>query len=262
MVMRRCRVLVLLSVCILFPAVALPVGKPYAAKASIGKQDVRQFDTGKQDRTLRFRQAASGQPRGYAALCSLAEEAAGLGEYGWAVLFWQRALLLHDGDAALFRNIAIARARTGADRMESGVPALIRVILFFYFSFSRYELYGLIAVLVVLFFVFLNVLVFLRRTSGRLFRGGAAALALILVLLAVSLAVKHGQYNDPTRGIILVQNTPFRQHQDSASTLLLQLPAALSVSILETRDDSLRISLPGGGQGWVPGNSVGTVVSR
>lgn len=253
MVMKHCLALLLLAACLLTPAAALPApNAPAAGRPGAGKPDA----------TVRFRQAAGGQTRGYAALCGLAEEAAILGEYGWAVLFWQRALLLHDGDAALFRNIAIARARTGADRMESGVPALIRVILFFYFSFSRYELYGLIAVFVILFFVFLNVLVFLRRTSGWIFRGGVAALALILILLAVSLAVKHGQYNDPARGIILVQNAPFRQHRDSASTLLLQLPAALSVSILETRDDSLRISLPGGGQGWVPGNTVGTVIPR
>ena len=189
---------------------------------------------------------------GYRSLFNAAGKAAHEKRYGYAVLLWERALLVYDGDSVCRENISTVKALTGADRFEVGIPVLVRIFLFFYFSFSRTVLFIIIVSGIIVFFVFINTGILLRRSGDFRFRIIAAVLLGIVIISAVSLSLRNSRAADSSRAVVVRKDTPFRQHRSGDSSILLKLPEGLEVSIASAEDDSLRISLPGGGQGWIP----------
>jgi len=193
---------------------------------------------------------------GYRTLFNAAGKAALQKEYGFAVLLWEQARIIYDGDAASLENIRTVKRKTGASRYEVGVPPLVRFFLFFYFAFSRATLYSMLTFGLVLLFILLNIVIVMRRTDALWFRIATAAIVGSIIVLGGTLAFRNRQVTDPARAVVIQNATPMRQHQAVDSPLLLKLPQGLEVSISSMKDESCRVSLPGGGQGWIPKASV------
>jgi len=172
-----------------------------------------------------------------------------LGDFGQAILNYERALALEPRHPEAEANLQLARDEARAlelrrDRIEH------------YASFGTVKQYTIAAVIAFWFAVFLAAhLFFARRRPG----GRIALIALSLIVGAASIFAIVTLENG-TRGNALAVVTG-KQVQarfataDTAKAILL-LPAGSEVKILSERGGWLYVALPNDQRGWIPTNSA------
>ena len=171
-----------------------------------------------------------------------------LGDFGQAILNYERALALEPRHPEAEANLQLARDEARAlelrrDRIER------------YASFGTVKQYTIAAAIAFWCAVFLASLVLPRRRSG----GRIALIALSLILGAASIYAIMTLENG-TRGNALAVITG-KQVQarfataDTAKSILL-LPAGSEITILSERGGWIYVALPNDQRGWIPTNSA------
>lgn len=183
-----------------------------------------------------------------------------LGQIGYAILYYEKALRIAPGDEDVKHNLALAKINL-KDKVDTLPP---------FFIFNLWE--GLLAsfsvtgwtVLVYTFFISLLATVvfyfFSRSVSQQRFAffSGVvifSVLALTVLLLVVKINKEFNiNYAIVTKTEIVVKSAPDQSSKDE-----FQIHEGLKVKIEDTVDDWLKIRLEDGKIGWVNRQSVGII---
>jgi tetratricopeptide (TPR) repeat protein len=177
------------------------------------------------------------------------------GDLGRAILNYERARLLMPRDADLTFNLGFAR-----DRTHDAVEPVSRPLAIFFFwldSFSVSEVFGLFAIINLLFFAALALrLTFRREWTFSLF-------VTILVFWAIAgpcLAVKWYQSAADSRAVILASEVDVLAGPDPKDTELFKLHAGTLVHAERDEAGWTLIRIADDKRGWVKSEAIGLVV--
>lgn len=191
---------------------------------------------------------------GYSAadLYNRANAYARAGQFGLAVLDYERASLLIPGDPDLEANLALVRARAHVPaapvrHFALGIGASSREILAWL---------GLLGVAS----LGAGALMARRSRSGRVWGLGALLIGALLILLPVADALTLW----PTlhAAVVLADSAPVRAAPVPMGDEVLQLTSAQTVRVLGEHEDFVLIQTEGGRRGWMSRADLGFVMPR
>jgi tetratricopeptide (TPR) repeat protein len=182
------------------------------------------------------------------------------GEFGRAILAYQRARLFLPRDGDLKANLGSARDQAKDDLPPPGQrEGLARALLGPFDALSASELLLLGAIAWALLFVTLGV---------RLHRPFAGWLALAVTAGLVASAGLGGwaarSYSVSRHpvAVVLVEEVTLRSGRDVLSTDLARLHEGAEAKVVEQTDDWVQVTLSTGPRGWLPSGAVGLVRHR
>jgi tetratricopeptide (TPR) repeat protein len=171
------------------------------------------------------------------------------GDFGRAILNYERALALERHHPEATANLQIARDEARALEMQPSWPE--RYLQFA--SMNQYSIAAAVAFWVGLFCVVK--LIFARRRS-------AATIALLifslLVFVIAILAIYQLDFRSNARALAIVTGKDVQARLATADTAnsVLALPPGSEVKILSTRGDWVYAALPNNLRGWIPAKSA------
>src|SRR6266540_593550 len=172
-----------------------------------------------------------------------------VGDFGRAVLNYERALALERHHPEATANLQIARDEARALELQQGWPE--RHLQFA--SVNQYSIAAAIAFWLAIFAVV--TLVFARRRSATVI----AMLIICLLLSAVSIyavyAVERGSKGSAL-AIVTGKDVQARLATADTANSVLALPPGSEVKILSTRGDWIYATLPNNLRGWIPGKDA------
>jgi tetratricopeptide (TPR) repeat protein len=171
------------------------------------------------------------------------------GDFGHAILNYERALALERHHPEATANLQIARDEARALEMQQSVPER-------YLRFASINQYSVAAAVAFWLGVFcIARLLFARRRS-------AARIILSVFLLFVfavgTLAIYELDHGSKGRGLAIVTDKEVQARLATADTAnsVLALPPGSEVKILSTRGDWVYAALPNNLRGWIPAKSA------
>ncbi len=171
------------------------------------------------------------------------------GDFGRAILNYERALALERHHPEATANLQIARDEARALEMQQSWPER-------YLQFASINQYSIAAAVAFWVGVFCIVrLIFARRRS-------AATIVLSVFLLFVfaigTLAIYELDHGSKGRGLAIVTDKEVQARLATADTAnsVLALPPGSEVKILSTRGDWVYAALPNNLRGWIPAKSA------
>jgi tetratricopeptide (TPR) repeat protein len=171
------------------------------------------------------------------------------GDFGRAILNYERALTLERHHPEATANLQIARDEAGALEFQSSWPDRYLQIA----SVSQYSIAAAVAFWVAAFC--LAALIFTRRRS-------AAMVSLLVVMLLVFAGsifavwqLECGRKGDAL-GIVTGKNVQARLATADTANAILALPPGSEIKILSTRGDWIYAALPNNLQGWIPAKNA------
>src|SRR6266513_3554509 len=171
------------------------------------------------------------------------------GDFGHAILNYERALALERHHPEATANLQIARDEARALELQQGWPE--RQLQFA--SVNQYSIAAAIAFWLAIFAVV--TLVFARRRSTTVI----AMLIICLLLSAVSIyavyAVERGSQGYAL-AIVIGKDVQARLATADTANSVLALPPGSEVKILSTRGDWIYAALPNNLRGWIPGKDA------
>jgi tetratricopeptide (TPR) repeat protein len=172
------------------------------------------------------------------------------GDFGRAILNYERALALERHHPEAAANLQIARDEAHALEMQPRWPDRYLQLA----SVNQYTITAAVAFWVGLFC--LVGLIFARP------RRSAATIALLifslLVFVVTFLAIYELDYRSNTRALAIVTGKDVQARLATANTAnsVLALPSGSEVKILSTRGDWVYAALPNNSRGWIPAKSA------
>jgi len=168
-----------------------------------------------------------------------------VGDFGHAVLNYERALALERHHPEAIANLQIARDEARSLELQQSWPER-------YFQFASVNQYSIAAAIAFWFAVFAMVmLIFARRRSATLI----ATLIFCLLLSAVAIyavyTLERGS-NGSALAIVTGKNVQARLATADTANSILALPSGSEVKILSTRGDWIYAALPNNLRGWIP----------
>jgi len=168
-----------------------------------------------------------------------------VGDFGHAVLNYERALALERHHPEAIANLQIARDEAHSLELQQSWPER-------YFQFASVNQYSIAAAIAFWFAVFAMVmLIFARRRSATLI----ATLIFCLLLSAVAIyavyTLERGS-NGSALAIVTGKNVQARLATADTANSILALPSGSEVKILSTRGDWIYAALPNNLRGWIP----------
>ncbi len=171
------------------------------------------------------------------------------GDFGRAILNYERALVLEPGHPEAQANLQVARDKARALQLiGSRLDQLLGRI-----QPNHYTIAAAAALWIAL--LALAVFSFRPRRSGALVALGLAA---VLVLAGAVAALYRLETGDKGRSFAIVTSPKIEARlatADSAGSVLA-LPAGSEIAILSTRGDWSYAALPNGLRGWIPADSA------
>ncbi len=171
------------------------------------------------------------------------------GDFGRAILNYERALALERHHPESTANLQIARDEARALELQQGWPE--RHLQFA--SVNQYSIAAAIAFWLAIFTVV--TLVFARRRSATVI----AMLIICLLVSAVSIyavyAVERGS-KGYALAIVIGKDVQARLATADTANSVLALPPGSEVKILSTRGDWIYAALPNNLRGWIPGKDA------
>jgi len=171
------------------------------------------------------------------------------GDFGRAILNYERSLALERHHPEATANLQIARDEARALEMQQSWPER-------YLQFASINQYSIAAAVAFWVGVFCIVrLIFARRRS-------AATIVLSVFLLFVfaigTLAIYELDHGSKGRGLAIVTDKEVQARLATADTAnsVLALPPGSEVKILSTRGDWVYAALPNNLRGWIPAKSA------
>src|SRR5205823_7213653 len=168
-----------------------------------------------------------------------------VGDFGQAVLNYERALALERHHPEAIANLQIARDEARSLELQQSWPER-------YVEFASGNQYSIAAAIAFWFAVFAMVmLIFARRRSATLI----ATLIFCLLLSAVAIyavyTLERGS-NGSALAIVTGKNVQARLATADTANSILALPSGSEVKILSTRGDWIYAALPNNLRGWIP----------
>jgi tetratricopeptide (TPR) repeat protein len=178
-----------------------------------------------------------------------------LGMKGFAVLYFERALLLKPFDRDIRANLTHVQTQL-EDRIrplyDEGMFRFLRILIsFMILKTTVYLESALFGILIMLLLIFL----FLPHARQRLRR----VLIVIGVLYAVVLSVMISQYAYRKRypqGIVLQKALDIKSSPLTGSDVLFTLHEGTKFKLIERRGEWIRLSIADGRQGWIDQEGV------
>ena len=172
-----------------------------------------------------------------------------VGDFGHAVLNYERALALERHHPEAIANLQIARDEARSLELQQSWPER-------YFQFASVNQYSIAAAIAFWLAMFAIVmLVFRRRRSATLI----ATLMFCLLLSAVAIyavyTLERGS-NGSALAIVTGKNVQARLATADTANSILALPSGSEVKILSTRGDWIYAALPNNLRGWIPAKDV------
>ena len=171
------------------------------------------------------------------------------GDFGHAILNYERALALERHHPEATANLQIARDEARALEIQPSLPER-------YLQFASVNQYSIAAAVAFWLGVFCIVrLLFARRRS-------TATIILSVLLLFVfaigTLAIYELDHGSKGRGLAIVTDKEVQARLATADTAnsVLTLPPGSEVKILNTRGDWVYAALPNNLRGWIPAKSA------
>jgi tetratricopeptide (TPR) repeat protein len=168
-----------------------------------------------------------------------------VGDFGSAILNYERALALERHHPEATANLQIARDEAHALELQQSWPER-------YLQFASVNEYSIAAAIAFWLAVFAIVmLIFARRRSATLI----ATLMLYLLVSAVAIyavyALERGS-NGSSLAIVTGKNLQARLATADTANSVLALPSGSEIKILSTRGDWIYAALPNNLRGWIP----------
>jgi len=171
------------------------------------------------------------------------------GDFGRAILNYERALALERHHPEATANLQIARDEARALELQQSWPER-------YLQFASVNQYCIAAAIAFWLAVFVIVmLIFARRRS-------AALIATLMFCLLVSAVAIYSVYtlergsNGSALAIVTGKNVQARLATADSANSVLALPPGSEVKILSTRGDWIYAALPNTLRGWIPAKNV------
>jgi tetratricopeptide (TPR) repeat protein len=171
------------------------------------------------------------------------------GDFGRAILNYERALALERHHPEATANLRIARDEARALEMQQGWPE--RYLQFA--SINQYIITAAVAFWVGLFCV--GGLIFARRRSATII---ALLIFSLVVFVIAILAIYELDHGSKGRSLAIVTGKDVQARLATADTAnsVLALPPGSEVKILSTRGDWAYAALPNDLRGWIPAKSA------
>ena len=171
------------------------------------------------------------------------------GDFGRAILNYERALALERHHPEATANLQIARDEARALEMQPSWPE--RYLQFA--SINQYSVAGAIAFWIALFCVV--GLIFGRRRSAAII---ALSIFSLLVFVVAVLAIYELDHGSKGRALAIVTGKDVQARVATADTAnsVLALPSGSEVKILSARGDWVYAALPNNLRGWIPAKSA------
>jgi tetratricopeptide (TPR) repeat protein len=168
-----------------------------------------------------------------------------VGDFGRAILNYERALALERHHPEATANLQIARDEAHALELQQSGPER-------YLQFASVNEYSIAAAIAFWLAVFAIVmLIFARRRSATLI----ATLVLCLLVSAVAIYAVYaleGGSNGSALAIVTGKNVQARLATADTANSILALPAGSEIQILSTRGDWIYAALSNNLRGWIP----------
>jgi len=167
------------------------------------------------------------------------------GDFGHAILNYERALALERHHPEATANLQIARDEAHALELQQSWPER-------YFQFASVNQYSIAAAIAFWFAVFAMVmLVFRRRRSATLVATLMFCLLVSAVAIYAAYTLERGS-NGSALAIVTGKNVQARLATADTANSVLALPSGSEVKILNTRGDWIYAALPNNLSGWIP----------
>jgi tetratricopeptide (TPR) repeat protein len=183
-----------------------------------------------------------------------------LGQTGYAVLYYEKALKLNPRDREIKFNLELANLKV-VDRLE----APPQFFLFTWWDslktyFTIGQLTRLMATLYVLTTLMLIVFLFMRYHALR-----RVVLSLLIVLAVLTVFVAYLLYlnvqaeNENTHAIVLAPSVNVLSEPNENSTDVFVLHEGVKLNLSQRRGEWVEITLPDGKSGWMKGENLGVI---
>jgi tetratricopeptide (TPR) repeat protein len=193
---------------------------------------------------------------------NLATALAQLGEYPYAILNYERSLLLDPTDSKAKENLHQAEKRLEERRAEAEGEATIQrgaSISDASYALLSEDALAYVALLSNLcFFACLGWAWAVRRRNVRLIAALLVSGA-VLAYSALGLAVKAGAFRDGPRAIALGERVVLREMPDERASARGEARGGDRVMVLGADGDFLKLRVIHGAEGWVPASEVGVI---
>ena len=167
------------------------------------------------------------------------------GDFGRAILNYERALALERHHPEATANLQIARDESRALELQPGRAE--RYLQFA--SVDQYSIAGAIAFWVAAFTVV--TLIFVRRRAAALIATSVFSLLISAVAIYALYTLQGGTKGD-TLAIVTGKNVQARLATADTANSVLALPPGSEIQILSTRGDWIYAALPNNLRGWIP----------
>ena len=171
------------------------------------------------------------------------------GDFGRAILNYERALALEQHHPEATANLQIARDEAHA--LEIQPSSLERYLQFA--SLNQYSIAAATAFWLAIFAMF--ALIFKQRRSARAI---AVSICCLLVLVAALYAIFTLERGSKGQALAVVTGKDVQARLATADTAnsVLALPAGSEIKILSTRGDWIYAALPNNLRGWIPAKNA------
>ncbi len=167
------------------------------------------------------------------------------GDFGHAILNYERALALERHHPETAANLQIARDEARALEMQQGWPER-------YLQFASINQYSIVAAAAFWLAIFgIVAVIFARRRSGILI---ATSICCLLVFGIAICAIYKFEYGSKGRALAIVTGKDVQARLATADTAnsVLALPPGSEIKILSVRGDWVYAALPDNLRGWIP----------
>ena len=171
------------------------------------------------------------------------------GDFGRAILNYERALALERHHPEAMANLQIARDEARALEMQQSWPER-------YFQFASINQYAVTAAVAFWVGVFcIGGLIFPRRRSALTMVLSILSLIVCVVAIFAIYELNHGSKG---QGLAIVTGKEVQARLATADTAnsVLALPPGSEIKILNIRGDWIYASLPNNLRGWIPANAT------
>jgi len=194
-----------------------------------------------------------------------------LGDFGHAILYYEKARRLAPRDASIAHNLSLARSRI-VDKIEPEHHNILAQLFLDIYSLFNVNEWTIISLSVyVVFMALLTVFVVLKGKSKEMeARTGrekarrsilriAAIFFILLLFSGTNTVIKARAFNNHNYGIVVSDLVKARSGPRDEFAKVFELHSGAKVRLRNKMDDWYQISIQSGLTGWVPQKSVETI---
>jgi len=179
------------------------------------------------------------------------------GDIASAILFFERARLISPADEDISYNLQIARSRI-SDKFDE-IPPLFFVRWFDFVSLlTTTNRWAVIAITLFILCLAAGIIFMTKaRAGGRLLTFWLSVAALILTLIAVTLALRNNSLvNHDDRAVVMCSILTGKSAPGEGGSELFVIHSGTTVFVEESIGEYSEIRLPDGNKGWVKGDCI------